>query len=151
MKGTTTDSSSADPRQSVYGVGILLLEIISGKIPYSDEQGSLADWVKTLLQLPILIINLLDYSLFEQAMKRMTDKSSIVDPSLKSHSEDELSMICEVIRDCIDQDTVKTQRPTMLMITSKLRNIISITPEAATPRLSPLWWAELEILSVQAS
>ncbi|XP_039117436.1 LOW QUALITY PROTEIN: protein MALE DISCOVERER 2-like [Dioscorea cayenensis subsp. rotundata] len=129
LKGTTTDSSSADPRQSVYGVGILLLEIISGKIPYSDEQGSLADW----------------------AMKRMTDKSSIVDPSLKSHSEDELSMICEVIRDCIDQDTVKTQRPTMLMITSKLRNIISITPEAATPRLSPLWWAELEILSVQAS
>jgi len=31
--------------QNVYDFGILLLEIISGKLPQSEEQGNLVNWV----------------------------------------------------------------------------------------------------------
>lgn len=35
----------ADPESNVYSFGVLLLEIISGKLPYSEEQGPLVNWV----------------------------------------------------------------------------------------------------------
>ena len=31
---------------NVYNFGIMLLEIISGKLPYTEEQGSIVNWVK---------------------------------------------------------------------------------------------------------
>lgn len=73
----------------------------------------------------------------------------MVDPSLKSFKNNELETICNVIQDCLEQDPRK--RPTMTDVITKLRQAIAINPDAATPRLSPLWWAELEILSVEAS
>lgn len=36
---------SSDPETNVYSFGLLLLEIISGKLPYSKEQGPLLSWV----------------------------------------------------------------------------------------------------------
>lgn len=39
----------ADPETNIYSFGILLLEIISGKLPYSEEQGHLVNWVKIKL------------------------------------------------------------------------------------------------------
>lgn len=115
---------------NVYSFGILLLEIISGKVPYNEEQGSLVNWAA-------------DY---------LNDKrrlSYMIDPSLKSFKNNELDVICEVIQQCINPDP--RQRPKMREIVSKLREVISVSPDAATPKLSPLWWAELEILSVEAS
>lgn len=35
----------ADPESNVYSFGVLLLEIISGKLSYSEEQGPLVNWV----------------------------------------------------------------------------------------------------------
>ncbi|XVF25635.1 hypothetical protein REPUB_Repub13aG0230300 [Reevesia pubescens] len=119
-----------DPEVNVYSFGILLLEIISGKLPYSEEQGPVEKW----------------------AVQYLNDKRSIsymIDPTLKSFKNDELDLICEVIQECIQADP--RQRPTMKDLTSKLRQGINIPPEQATPRLSPLWWAELEILSVEAT
>ncbi|CAN6483222.1 unnamed protein product [Victoria cruziana] len=119
-----------DLESNIYNFGILLLEIISGKLPYSEEQGFLVNWA-------------VDY---------LNDKRSIsymIDPTLKSFKNNELDAICEVIQECIHPDT--KQRPTMKEVNAKLREVLSISPEAATPRLSPLWWAELEILSVEAS
>lgn len=87
-----------------------------------------------------------------QAAEYLNDKRTIsymIDPTLKSFKNDELDVICEVIEQCIQPDS--KQRPTMREITSKLREAIAISPEQATPRLSPLWWAELEILSVEAT
>ncbi|KAF2303155.1 hypothetical protein GH714_014186 [Hevea brasiliensis] len=55
---------------------------------------------------------------------------------------DELDLICEIIQECIQLDP--RQRPTMNDITSKLREVIAISPD-------PLWWAEHEILSVEAT
>ena len=45
--------SHADPETNVYNYGILLLEIISGRLPYSKEHGYLLDWVKFLILPPI--------------------------------------------------------------------------------------------------
>ena len=73
----------------------------------------------------------------------------MIDPTLQSFKDDELGVICEVIQECIQSDP--RLRPTMKDITCKLREVLRITPDQAVPRLSPLWWAELEILSVEAT
>ncbi|KAL5574064.1 hypothetical protein UlMin_023661 [Ulmus minor] len=80
----------------------------------------------------------------------LNEKRSIsyrIDPSLKSFKNNELDAICEVIQDCIQPDP--RQRPTMKETTSRIRDVITISPDQATPMLSPLWWTELEILSVE--
>lgn len=85
-------------------------------------------------------------------MKYLNDRESnkdLIDPILKSVKTNELDVICDVILQCIRPE--HTRRPTMKEVTAKLRQAIPITPDAAVPRLSPLWWAELEILSVEAS
>ncbi|KAI6705403.1 hypothetical protein NL676_008365 [Syzygium grande] len=120
----------ADPETDVYNFGVMLLEIISGKLPYSDDQGPLVDW----------------------ASQYLYDKKStgcLIDPTLKNFKNNELDIICEIIIDCIKPDP--RQRPSMREITGRLRDVIAISPDQATPRLSPLWWAELEILSVEAT
>ncbi|XP_057797583.1 protein MALE DISCOVERER 1-like [Salvia miltiorrhiza] len=120
----------ADAETNVYSFGILMLETISGKLPYSEEQGLLMNWAAPLL---------IDRKNF----------SSLVDPTLKSHKENELEVICEVIQCCVQQDAHK--RPSMREVIQMLKQVIDISPELATPRLSPLWWAELEILSAEAA
>ncbi|XP_068665435.1 protein MALE DISCOVERER 2-like isoform X2 [Aristolochia californica] len=120
----------ADTENNVYSFGLLLLEIISGKLPYSEEQGSLLNW----------------------AIEYLNDKrriSYMIDPNLKSFKTNELDVICEVIQECIHHDP--RQRSTMREVTLKLKEALGISADAATPRLSPLWWAELEILSMEAS
>jgi hypothetical protein len=86
-----------------------------------------------------------------QASEYLKDKSytKLVDASLKEHNSNELEAVCEVIKECIDPDP--TRRPTMRDVVGKLRPALNISPEAAAPRLSPLCWAELELLSVKAS
>jgi hypothetical protein len=61
---------------------------------------------------------------------------------LKDH---EIEKWLEVINDCVDLDQEK--RPSMKEITSKLKEITDMGPDGATPKSSPLWWAEIEIMS----
>ncbi|XP_072994460.1 protein MALE DISCOVERER 2-like isoform X2 [Typha latifolia] len=124
-----SESTSADPAGNVYCFGILLLEIISGKSPYFED-GSLIN-------------------LALECMNENRSIGSLLDPKLKTRKGKELDVICEVIQDCIHQDPKK--RLKINEVVTKLREGIEISPEAAAPRLSPLWWAELEILSVEAS
>nr|GME16572.1 protein MALE DISCOVERER 2-like isoform X1 [Ipomoea batatas] len=119
----------AEPETNIYSFGLMLLEIISGKLPYSEEQGPILNWATPFLN-----------------DKQNIDK--LIDPTLKSYKDNELAVICEVIQQCVQQDTRK--RPTINEVNSKLREVLGISPEAAVPRLSPLWWAELEILSAEA-
>ncbi|XP_062206487.1 protein MALE DISCOVERER 2-like isoform X2 [Phragmites australis] len=121
---------AADPAGNVCSFGILMLEIISGKPPYSEHKGSLAN-------------------LALECIRDDRSMSCLLDPTLKAHKEKDLDIICQLIQDCIQNDPKK--RPSMREVTTRLREVLAITPEAATPRLSPLWWAELEILSVEAS
>ncbi|KAF3681280.1 putative inactive receptor-like protein kinase [Capsicum annuum] len=118
----------ADPEMNVYSFGILLLEIISGKSPYSERE-SLLSWA-------------------EQCLNDRQNLSSMVDPNLKSFKNNELMVICEVMRECLREDP--RTRPTIKEVIKKLREVIDISPDAAVPSLSPLWWAELEILSSEA-
>ncbi|KAL2343288.1 hypothetical protein Fmac_004573 [Flemingia macrophylla] len=120
----------ADPETDVYNFGVLLLEIISGKLTYSEEQGHLVNW----------------------AAEHLNDKqsmSNLIDPTLESFKEEELEVICDVIKDCLQSDS--RLRPTMKDITPRLREVLRVSPEQAVPRLSPLWWAELEILSLETT
>uniref|UniRef100_A0A0A9D998 Protein kinase domain-containing protein n=1 Tax=Arundo donax TaxID=35708 RepID=A0A0A9D998_ARUDO len=117
---------SAGLAGNVYSFGVLLLEIISGKLPYSEHE----------------------WSLLSSALECITgdrSMSCLLDPSLNAHKENELETICEVIQACIQSDP--SSRPSMREITARLREAVAISPVAATPRLSPLWWAELEVLS----
>ncbi|KAK4491587.1 hypothetical protein RD792_002340 [Penstemon davidsonii] len=120
----------ADVDTNVHSFGILLLEIISGKHIYSEEEGHLTNWAAHYLNDNKTI-------------------SYLIDPTLKSFKDNEVGIVCEVIQSCIQQDARK--RPAMKEVIQKLRQVIDISPEAATPRLSPLWWAELEILSAEAA
>ncbi|ESW20030.1 hypothetical protein PHAVU_006G175100 [Phaseolus vulgaris] len=125
-----SDVFEDDIETNVYDFGMLLLEIISGKLPYSEKHGNLVDCAAKYL-------------------KDETSFKDLVDPSLQSFKENELNCICEVIQDCIQPDP--KLRVTMREATSKLREVLGLSPEQAVPRLSPLWWAELEILSVEAT
>ncbi|XVE79844.1 hypothetical protein DITRI_Ditri14bG0089400 [Diplodiscus trichospermus] len=120
------ESPSVDPESNVYSFGVILFEMITGRIPYSIDNGSLADWAS-------------DYLKRDQPLKEM------VDPTLKSFQEDELEKFYEVIKTCAHPDP--KERPTMREIAAKLKEITAMGPDGATPKLSPLWWAELEILS----
>ncbi|KAJ1282081.1 hypothetical protein BS78_03G022700 [Paspalum vaginatum] len=133
-KGGKEDSSSRseappDLPSNVYSFGALMIEIISGRAPEADDHRSMCGWASEYLK----------------------DKKygKLVDASLKDHKDNELEAVCEVIQECIDPDP--TRRPTMKDVVDKLRAPLSISPEAAAPRLSPLWWAELELLSVKST
>ncbi|KAB2607129.1 inactive receptor-like protein kinase [Pyrus ussuriensis x Pyrus communis] len=74
------DSTSTDPESNVYSFGVILFEMITGRIPYSVENGSLEDWASHYLK---------------------GDKSlrEIMDPTLNSYQEEELSELFQVIKD----------------------------------------------------
>ncbi|GMI92031.1 MALE DISCOVERER1 [Hibiscus trionum] len=124
------ESHPADAESNVYSFGVILFEMITGRIPYSVDNGSVADWAS-------------DYMKGDQPLKEM------VDPTLKFFKEDELEGLFEVIKTCVNPDP--KERPTIREIAAKLKEITAVGPEGATPKLSPLWWAELEILSTEAS
>ncbi|KAK8641598.1 hypothetical protein V6N13_010992 [Hibiscus sabdariffa] len=124
------ESQPVDAESNVYSFGVILFEMITGRIPYSVDNGSAADWAS-------------DYLKGDQPLKEM------VDPTLKFFKEDELKGLFEVIKTCVNPDP--KERPTMREIAAKLKEITAVGPDGATPKLSPLWWAELEILSTEAS
>uniref|UniRef100_A0ACD5YIC9 Uncharacterized protein n=1 Tax=Avena sativa TaxID=4498 RepID=A0ACD5YIC9_AVESA len=120
----TTDQDSI-----VYKFGILLLEIISGRLPFSEDHGLLVLWASSYLdgKRPI---------------------SSMPDPMLRASSsvpDEDLAALCDVVRLCINRDTAK--RPSMSEVASLMKGVIRLSPEQTTPTNNPLWWAELEIMS----
>ena len=121
---------SVDPESNVYSFGVILFEMITGRLPYSVENPSLEDWAS-------------DYLRGEQPLR------DIVDPTLTCFQEEQLGLIGEVLKSCVHPDPKK--RPAMREVCTRLRAITGITPEGAYPRVSPLWWAELEIVSADAS
>uniref|UniRef100_A0A1D1ZGT3 Putative LRR receptor-like serine/threonine-protein kinase MRH1 n=1 Tax=Anthurium amnicola TaxID=1678845 RepID=A0A1D1ZGT3_9ARAE len=124
------DKQTPSLESIVYEFGIVLLEIISGRLPYSEENGSLLDWASDYLR----------------GLKHVGD---IVDPTLKTFCHEDIRAICEVIRRCCNPEP--QERPTMKEVAGQLRDITAVPPDGATPKLSPLWWAELEILSSEAN
>ena len=124
------ETQPADPESNVYSFGVILFELITGRIPYSVDNFSIANWAT-------------DYFKGDKPLKEM------VDSTLKSFQEEELKKLFEVVKDCVSSEP--EQRPTMTEITSRLKEITTMGPNGATPKLYPLWWAELEIMSPEAS
>lgn len=119
----------SDEKSIVYRFGIILLEILSGRLPFSED-GSLENWASCCLH-------------GQSPLKDM------MDPSLVSFHEESVSTLCEVIRSCTNLDP--SERPRMAEVASRLRDITGILPDGATPKVSPLWWAELEIITSEAT
>lgn len=117
---------SASPSSNVYSFGVLLFEIVTGRIPYSVDNSSHENWASHYLK-------------WDKPLKEM------VDPTLASYQEDQVEQVAELIRVCVDPDSDK--RPTMKEVSEKLREITKMSPEIVVPKLSPLWWAEIEISS----
>ncbi|KAJ9543581.1 hypothetical protein OSB04_023288 [Centaurea solstitialis] len=120
------ETPPSTPPSNVYSFGIILFELITGKIPHSADNGSLANWVSDILNT-------------EQPM------TNLVDPTLTDFKEDALDELFEVVKRCLVSDP--NRRPTMREVTARLKMVTAVAPEGAVPRTSPLWWAELEILS----
>lgn len=124
------ETPSTDLDSNVYNFGVILFEMITGRIPYSIDNGSLADWAA-------------DYLRSDKPLKEMAD------PTLTSLLEDQLERLFEVVRTCVHPDP--KERPTMREVAATLKEITALGPDGATPKLSPLWWAELEIISTESS
>ncbi|XP_022764972.1 probable inactive receptor-like protein kinase At3g56050 [Durio zibethinus] len=125
-----SDTPLASLESNVYTFGVLLFEIVTGRMPYLVDNGSLEDWAS-------------DYLRREQALIEM------VDPALSSFDKEQLEKIGEIIKSCAHP--APRRRPDIREVSARLREITGITPDGAIPKLSPLWWAELEVMSAEAS
>lgn len=119
------ERSCQDFEATVFGFGILLLELISGRLPCCREQGSITDWAAEYLSNPDVI-------------------AYMVDPALRFFNYNQLESLCEITSICIGANS---NRPSMKVVTSLLETALGITSEDACPRQSPLLWAELAILT----
>ncbi|KZV23534.1 hypothetical protein F511_36231 [Dorcoceras hygrometricum] len=122
--GTAVDNEPTR-QNNVYSFGILLLEMITGRLPHSAGGDSM----------------------YSDSLK-VENIREIVDPTLRSYDEEQLQQIGDVIRLCTNPDP--RGRPTMQEVCVMLREATTVGPDGAIPKLSPLWWAELEILSAEA-
>ncbi|KAI4315399.1 hypothetical protein L6164_028214 [Bauhinia variegata] len=114
-----------DIKGNVYAFGVLLLEIISGRPPYSKDKGSLVDWAGDYLEMPEVM-------------------SYMVDPELKHFRYDDLKVICETVNLCINPDPDK--RPSMQELCSMLESRIDTSINVEL-KASSLAWAELALSS----
>lgn len=101
----------------VYSFGILLLEIVSGRLPFSEKTGTLVEWAGKFLQ----------------SKEQM---AGLVDPILNKVDDAELCSVCEVARLCIQRDS--SSRPVMRDVVDMLTKDLKIATEAAAPVNSPV-------------
>uniref|UniRef100_A0A0E0KX03 Protein kinase domain-containing protein n=1 Tax=Oryza punctata TaxID=4537 RepID=A0A0E0KX03_ORYPU len=119
----SSEDKQADIQGNTFAFGVILLEIISGRLPYCKDKGYLIDWAIKYLQQPEEI-------------------GKLVDPELTNVRTEDLEVICSVVSRCIDPDPSK--RPSMQIITGVLENGIDLSA-AAILKESSLAWAELAL------
>ncbi|KAK2998147.1 hypothetical protein RJ639_026600 [Escallonia herrerae] len=119
------DRRHLDVQGNIYGFGVLLLEIISGRPPYCKDKGSLVDWAKDYLELPEVM-------------------SYVVDPELKHFRYDDLKAICEVVALCIHPKPIKQLAMQEICAILESRIDTSVSSEL---QASSLAWAELALSS----
>ncbi|KAL5206369.1 hypothetical protein ABZP36_034578 [Zizania latifolia] len=129
------EMSTRDQEGIVYKFGILLLEVISGRRPFSEDDGLLVLWASSYLD-----------------GKRPL--GGMADPTLARSSsaapEDDVAALCDVVRLCIRPATGESAIG-MGEVARLVRGVVALSPEQAAPRGNPLWWAELEIASSETA
>lgn len=101
----------------VYSFGILLLEIVTGRLPFSEETGLLVEWASKFLQIKERTV-------------------ALIDPTLNNVVLAELYSVCEVARLCIQRDS--SSRPVMRNVVEMLTKDLKIATEVAAPADSPV-------------
>ncbi|KAJ7524930.1 hypothetical protein O6H91_17G028400 [Diphasiastrum complanatum] len=101
----------------VYSFGVLLLEILSGRLAFNKETGMLVEWA----------------GYFLESRDRMKD---LIDPSLKNVSPLEMYSLCEIARLCIQREA--SSRPCMRDVLEMLKKTLVISAETAAPVTSPV-------------
>lgn len=124
------DCTMLDTESIVHQYGIILLEILTGRVPFPEQDLPLEKWASIY---------------FEGKMPL----AELIDSSLGSFPEETAHALCDVARSCIDPDP--SRRPRMAQVAARMKEITAVGPEGATPKVSPLWWAELEIMSAEAT
>ncbi|KAI7724562.1 hypothetical protein M8C21_030441 [Ambrosia artemisiifolia] len=115
-----------DVQGNICAFGVLLLEIISGQPLICKDKGLLVDWSKEYLEEPGTM-------------------ASIVDPALKHVRDEDLEVIREVVKSCIqtrDGDKVSMQE-----LCAMLENNLDITGSSEL-KASSLAWAELVLHNI---
>ncbi|XP_073124420.1 probable inactive receptor-like protein kinase At3g56050 isoform X1 [Henckelia pumila] len=123
------DEIKPNTQSNVYSFGVVLFEMMTGRLPYSVGGESLENWASDYL--------------------RVQPLREIVDPTLRTYHEEQLQVIGNVIKMCTNPEP--RRRPSMREVCLMLREVTGIGPDGAVPKISPLWWAELEILSTEAN
>ncbi|KAJ3680365.1 hypothetical protein LUZ60_016643 [Juncus effusus] len=108
---------------NIFSFGIILLELISGRPPFSKDTGNILDWAMKYLD-------------------NMEERSNLVDPNLNNVKNENLNVLCNVVSLCTEQE--QSKRPSTESITAMLEEGID-TSTAAVLKDSNLAWAELEI------
>ncbi|PUZ66489.1 hypothetical protein GQ55_3G313200 [Panicum hallii var. hallii] len=120
----------ADRESVVYSYGMVLLETMTGRFTASGG-GLLEGWAAGYLR----------------GERQLRD---VMDPALRrSFHAATVDQLDGVIRGCTDREP--RRRLTMPEVARRLREITAMPPDAATPKVSPLWWAELEIISTEVN
>jgi hypothetical protein len=125
-KDSEDEFDEPDECAIVYKFALLLLETISGRRPFSNDNGLLILWAHRYLT----------------GEKPLTD---MVDPTLKSVPEEQVRALTELVKLCINDNP--WLRPTVAELTRSMQEITGYSEDHSTPRNSALWWAELEILT----
>ncbi|PNT74528.1 hypothetical protein BRADI_1g16670v3 [Brachypodium distachyon] len=128
--GTTDDCTTLDRASLVHQYGMVLLEILTGRAPFPEQDEPLEQWA----------------SLYFEGKMPLAE---LIDSSLGSFPEEAARELCDVAKSCVDQDPSK--RPEMVQVAARMKEITALGPEGVTPKVSPLWWAELEIMSAESS
>jgi serine/threonine protein kinase len=148
--GDCSEDKHADIQGNTFAFGVILLEIISGRLPYCKDKGYLVDWVRQsvfLFSLDIIknYVKYCNWKCLTQAAKYLQQAEEIgklVDPEVTNVRTEDLAVVCSVVSRCIDPDPSK--RPSMQIITGVLENGIDLSA-AAMLKESSLAWAELAL------
>lgn len=114
-------------RSNITCFGKLLFETVTGKGTHLMSSDYIHSWASEYLS---------------DSTKVPDD---IVDPTLRSVPSRELIEILKVIQFCLQPDS--KSRPSMKEVTEMLREFTGIRPDEASPKVSSMWWAELEVIT----
>ncbi|KAG4181613.1 hypothetical protein ERO13_A10G238700v2 [Gossypium hirsutum] len=147
----TVDNDSIDDRSSHYLSKDQPLNLSSSAINLTEDYAakisdpSFTAEVPATLQSKVYAFGVLLFETITGRIPYTTNPCKMVDPILKSFDTKQVESIGEVVNACVDPEPKR--RPNMIEVSARLREIIGISPDGAVPKLSPLWWAELEIMS----
>uniref|UniRef100_A0A0E0MBI6 Protein kinase domain-containing protein n=1 Tax=Oryza punctata TaxID=4537 RepID=A0A0E0MBI6_ORYPU len=119
-----------DQESVVYKFAILVLEVISGRRPFSEDDRLLVVWASSYLD-------------GKRPLSAMADRTLV--RSSSAAPEKDVAALCDVVRQCVRGPI------SMGEVARLVRGIAGLSPEQAAPREKPLWWAELEIASSEAA